>query len=387
MKKNNLDTWLLIAVLSLVTIGTVMIYSASSAWAQAKFVDSNVIFKRQFIRVVLGLSLMFLVTKIDYHWYRPFAIPFMLVIFGLLVYVIASDELIRGTSRWISLSQFSIQPSEYMKYALILYMADAIERKQVKIRNFWDGYVPLVAILGVTLVLILLEPDLGTAIAIAMIIAILLFVGRARLWHLGASVLAALSVVYITVKQTPYQWRRIMVYLNPDIDPLGEGYQIKQSLLSLGNGGIFGQGLGKSTQKLLYLPEPYTDFIFSILGEELGFLGTLIVVTLFLIVMWRGIKIARNAPDMFGCLLAIGLTSSIVVGALINISVVTNLIPTTGLPLPFISYGGNSLLLSLIGTGILLNISSRTVPDELMPKTPPYIVAQLRKQGKRFQLN
>lgn len=391
MKKSNIDPWLIGAVLILVLIGTVMIYSASSAWAQAKFVDASFFFRRQVVRVIVGLGLMCLVMKIDYHWYRsrPFFVPFFFGALGLLIYVILSNDIqeIRGSARWISISDLSLQPSEYMKYALILYMADAIERKQSRLDSFWNGYVPLVSVLVISEILILLEPDLGTAITIGMIVFCMFFVGRVKIWHLTVSLVLALATVYVTVKTTPYQLRRVLVYLNPDIDPLGGGYQIKQSLISLGNGGILGQGLGKSTQKLLYLPEPYTDFIFSILGEELGFIGTLLVTALFLIILWRGIKIARNAPDMFGSLLTVGLVSSIVICAMTNIAVVINLIPTTGLPLPFISYGGNSLLFSLMGAGIIFNISSRTVPDELMPKTPPFIVAQLRKEGKRFQFN
>ena len=388
MKKNNIDTWLLAAVLCLVVLGTVMIYSASSVWAQMKYVDANFFLKRQIFRAVLGLALMILVTRIDYHWYRPFALPFLLAIFVLLIYIVISNdvEVIRGSTRWITLGTFNVQPSEYMKYALILYMADAIERKQTRLGSFWHGYIPLALILGVSMLLIVLQPDLGTTIVLGMIITVLFFVGKMRIWHLGLSFAVTAAGVYFMVKHTPYQLRRIMVYLNPDSDPLGQGYQIKQSLISIGHGGIFGQGLGQSTQKLLYLPEPYTDFIFSILGEELGFVGTLGVVILFLIVMWRGILIARNAPDMFGCLLGVGLMSSVVIGALVNISVVSNLIPTTGLPLPFISYGGNSLLLSLVGIGILLNISTKIVPDSLKPGTAPFIVAQLRKQGRRFEV-
>ena len=363
MNKTNVDFKLLVVVLFLVMIGTIMVYSSSSMWGYVRYNDSLYFFKRHLIKVVIGLCLMFVIMKVDYNFYRPFSIPLLIFGFVLLSYIVISNDIdkIRGVSRWIKIFNLSLQPSEFMKYALIFYMADALVRKQDKLSNLIEGYIPLVSILGVTIILIICEPNLGTASIIFMITFTLFFAGKVKIIHLIGTILASIPVGYIIVFKFlyKYQFKRILAYLNPDADPLGMGYQIKQSLIGLGNGWIWGVGLGNSKQKLLFLPEPYKDFIFSIIGEEFGFIGTCFIIILFLYILWRGLKIASSVPDLYGSLLATGITLSFVISALVNVAVVCNLLPTTGFPLPFLSYGGSALLFSLMAMGVLLNISSK----------------------------
>ena len=361
MNDNNLDFTLLAVVLFLVMIGTVMVYSSSSMWAFYKHNDSFHFLKNHLIRVIIGVSLMFVMTKIDYLIYRKFSIPILLVGLGLLIYIAISDNIIRGVSRWVNIFNITLQPSELMKYSLIFYMSDAIVRKQDKLSNFINGYFPLLCILSIALILIICQPDLGTAIIIFMIIFTLFFAGRVKISHMLGTLIAAIPMAFIVLFYSPYQYqiRRLITYFNPNADLLDSGYQINQSLIGLGNGGIFGVGLGQSNQKFLFLPEPYKDFIFSIIGEEFGFIGTLAIIILFLFILWRGMKISSCAPDLYGALLGAGITLCIVVSAFVNMAVVCHLIPTTGFPLPFISYGGSALIFTLMSVGVLLNISSK----------------------------
>jgi len=363
MNNKTIDFKLLAVVLFLVMIGTVMVYSSSSMLAHVKYNDSLYFLKKHLIRVFLGISLMFIIMKIDYQFYRSISIPILLIGLGFLSYIVISNDIekIRGVSRWIKIFNLSLQPSELMKYALVFYMADAIVRKKEKLSSFINGYLPLLSILAIILFLIIYEPDLGTACIIFIIIFTLFFAGNVKISHMIGTIIACIPIGYIIVFWSPYKYqiKRITTYFNPDYDPLGMGYQIKQSLIGLGSGGIWGEGLGQGKQKLLFLPEPYKDFIFSIIGEELGFIGTCVILVLFLYILWRGIEIALSAPDLYGTLLATGITLTIVISALVNMAVVCNLIPTTGFPLPFISYGGTALLLSLMAVGVLLNISSK----------------------------
>ncbi len=361
MNDNSLDFTLLAVVLFLVMFGTVMVYSSSSMWSVFKYSDSFHFLKNHLIRVFIGIFLMFVLTKIDYPIYRKFSIPILLVGLGLLIYIAISDNIIRGVSRWVNIFNITLQPSELMKYSLIFYMSDAIVRKQDKLSSFINGYLPLLSILSIALVLIIYQPDIGTAAIIFMIIFTLFFAGRVKISHMLGTIIAAIPMAYIAIFYSPYKYqiRRLITYFNPDADPLGTGYQINQSLIALGSGGILGVGLGQSNQKFLFLPEPYKDFIFSIIGEEFGFIGTLIIIILFLFILWRGMKISSSAPDLYGTLLGAGITLCIVVSAFINMAVVCNLIPTTGFPLPFISYGGSALIFTLMSVGVLLNISSK----------------------------
>ena len=366
MHNKTTDYGLLIIVLALVLIGTVMVYSASSMWAQLRYKDSFYFFERHLIKALLGVIIMFIVMKIDYQYFRKISIPILLVGFGFLLYIAISNDIqrVRGVNRWVKIFNLSIQPSEIMKYALIFYMSDAIVRKQPKLSGFIEGYLPLLSILTVSVGLIAIQPDISTAALITLIISTLFFAGKVKISHLLGTVVACMPVGFIMIFKSPhkYQANRIEAYLNPDADPLGIGYQVKQSLIGLGNGGITGVGLGESKQKLLFLPEPYKDFIFSIIGEEFGFIGTCLIIILFLVILWRGLNIASRAPDLYGTLLAAGITLSLVISAFVNIAVVSNLLPPTGFPLPFLSYGGNALLLALGSVGVLLNISSKCEP-------------------------
>jgi len=359
--KYHIDLPLILVVLILLAIGIIMVYSSSSMIALVKLNDSAYYLKKQIVRVLLGIAVLLILVQFDYHRFKKLAIPGLLIGFILLIYVlIAKDiEKIRGVSRWVRISFINIQPSEFMKYAMVFYFADVLDRKKEQLSNFLNGYLPIMVILGTGALLILLEPDLSTSVVLVIICMGLFFVGGIKLSYLAVTTLACLPAVVTCMHYYGYQKERFFAYLNPQADPLGKGYQIIQSLISLGNGGLLGEGLGQSKQKLFYLPAPHTDFIFSILGEELGFIGTTVIIILFLLLLWRGISIARKAPDNYGTLLGIGITLTIIIPAFINMAVVCNLIPTTGLSIPFISFGGSSIFATLAGVGVLLNISSQ----------------------------
>ncbi len=359
-EKFELEYRIFIPVLFLLTIGTVMIYSSSSIYALEKYQDGSIFLWKHIVRVILGLFAMFIVARIDYNFFKKTARLGLLIAYALLFYILIAGKITNGALRWISIASYTFQPSEIAKFALILYMADALTRKQDKINSFFDGFFPLVITLSIGIVLIIFEPDFSTAMMITAIILGMMFAGRVKIWHMLGTGLAAIPIILMAVIMTPYRMQRIITHLNPGKDPMGAGYQIKQSLISLGNGGLLGQGLGESKQKFLYLPEPHTDFIFAILGEEGGFISVLIVLTLFLYIMYRGFKVAAKAPNNFGFILGVGIVLSLGLYAFINAGVVCGLLPTTGLPMPFISYGGSSLLVNLIGVGILLNIASQS---------------------------
>ncbi len=357
-KKNSTDYTLFITIFVLVAIGIVMVYSASFAVASSKFDDAHFFLKRHLLRVCFGIIIMLFLSRINYQVFSKCAIFGLYVSFGLLFYMVfIQSGTVKSANRWIEIGSFSFQPSEFAKYALILYLADTLTRKREKLWSLVDGYLPLFLIVLGIVFLIFLEPDFSSAVFLTAIAFMLFYIGQIRIKHLALTGLAAIPVAYGAVLNSPYRIQRLMGFLNPQTDLLGSNYQINQSLISLGSGGVFGVGIGNSKEKLLYLPEPFTDFIFSIIGEEFGFIGTFIVLTLFLIFFWRGIVIAQRAHDPFGSLLAIGITISIVLAAFVNVGVVSGLLPTTGLSIPFISYGGTSLLCSLGACGILLNIA------------------------------
>ena len=357
-KKNSTDIALLISILVLTVIGIVMVYSASFAVAAVKYGDAHFFLKRHLVRVGLGLIALLVLSKIDYHLYSRIAKVGLYCAVGLLLYMLFIQSVAgKGVNRWIEVGQYSFQPSELAKYALILYLADTLSRKNEKLWSFVDGYLPLLMIVAGTALLIYLEPDFSSAVFLTTTAIMIFYLGHVKVKHLAFTGLTALPLFYLAVFNSPYRIQRILGFFNQQSDLLGNNYQINQSLISLGSGGIFGQGIGNSKEKLLYLPEPFTDFIFSIIGEEFGFMGATFVLTLFLVIFWRGVVIARQAPDLFGSLLAIGITIAIVLAAFINIGVASGLLPTTGLPIPFISYGGTSILCSLGACGMLLNIA------------------------------
>ena len=352
------DVFLLSVVLFLVFIGVVMVFSASAIVSHEKFDTSYLFLIKQIIWTVMGVFLMLVLARIDYNKLQKFSRPLMVFSFSLLVLVllIESGEI----KRWLKFGMVNFQPSEMAKICLILYIADVLDRKGSKLQDFKKGLLPILAVAGIFLILIYAEPDLGTAVILGLVVLAMLFMGGVRLFHLLSLVLASIPLLYFAVFHVAYRRERILTFINPWADAQRIGYQIVQALLALGSGGFFGKGLGASRAKLFFLPEPYTDFIFSIIGEELGFLGASLIIFLFVIIVWRGLRIATRAPNQFGNLLAAGITFLITFQAVLNISIVTACLPTKGITLPFLSYGGSSLVFSLAGVGILLNISRQT---------------------------
>lgn len=364
MEKRKVPDFLLfISVLTLLGFGIVMVYSASSIRASAAYGDSLFFLRRQLFSVTLGLVAMFITMNIDYHVYKRFARLALLVAIGGLVLVLIPGlgRAAGGAQRWIILGGLPVQPSEITKICIVIYLAFYLSTKQEKLKSFFRGTLPVLLIMGIIFFLIIKEPDLGTSVTIAGTMMLMLFAGGAPLKYLISLGLAGIPVVFYFIWAEPYRRERLLAFLNPEKDPLDTGYHIIQSLYALGSGGLFGVGLGQSRQKFFYLPAPSTDFVFAILGEELGFLGTFAVVVLFFIFTWRGLKVALTAPDSFGMLLAVGLTCMVTIQAIINIGVVTGSMPVTGITLPFISYGGSSLLIVLTGVGILMNISRQVL--------------------------
>ncbi|MFC1554774.1 putative lipid II flippase FtsW [candidate division KSB1 bacterium] len=356
-KKPTTDLLLLAAILTLVAVGIVMVFSASTFKAEKDYGDTYHILKKHLIRVAIGLVLMVILSRINYNYFRKFAKTGLFLAAGLIMYMFFSNAVaVKGSVRWLELGGFSFQPSEFAKIAIVFYMADAIIRKQDKFDSLVEGFLPLLLILGSMCLLILIEPDFSSAVIIGFIVFIMFYLGKVRIRHLAGTIITIIPIMALAVSSSPYRMRRFTGFLDPSADTLGINYQINQSLISLGSGGFTGVGIGQSKEKLLYLPEPFTDFIFSILGEELGFLGAIFVMIMFFIILWRGLNISAKISDPYGSILAAGITLNIVVTAMINIGVVCGLLPTTGLPLPFISYGGSSLLFTLASCGVLLNI-------------------------------
>jgi cell division protein FtsW len=359
---NKPDQILITTIFALLVFGLVMISSAGVAISQSRFDDPYYFFKHQlFFGVIPGLILMYIAQKIDYRFWRKFAFPFFALnlFFLILVFIPGLGLNFQGASRWIRLGPFSFQPSEMLKLSIIIYLAAWLESKKEKGSDLFEGFLPFLAIVGMVGFLIIKQPDMGTLGSVVLIAMAIYFMSGARWNHLAAMLgLGALAFLAL-VKFESYRMGRLMVFLHPEIDPRGIGYQINQALLAIGSGGIFGLGLGHSRQKFNYLPEPVGDSIFAIIAEEAGLIGAIALVLLFVMFAMRGFKIAQNAPDTFGKLVAVGITSWVIFQALMNISAISGIVPLTGVTLPFISYGGTSLVFSMIGVGILLNISKK----------------------------
>jgi cell division protein FtsW len=360
-RKVSPDYWLFLVVLALLGLGVVMVYSASAILATDRFRDAHFFLKKQLFWAVLGLAVMWAVMVVDYRRWRPLVSPLLALAFVLLVLVLIPPfgQSINGTRRWLRWGPLSVQPTELAKLALVVYLADFLARRQAVIGSLWRGVVPPLVVTGGVAGLVLLQPDLGSAVAIVGVVLCMIFVAGARFVHLGLIGALAVPVVVLAVATASYRLRRVLTFLDPWADPRGAGFQIIQSYLALGGGGLLGRGLGESKQKLFYLPEPHTDFIFSILGEELGFVGALATVTLFGLLLWRGIRVGLHVADPFGALLAFGVTALLATQAVVNLGVVVGLLPTKGLPLPFVSSGGSSLLVAMAAVGLLLNVSQR----------------------------
>jgi len=352
---------LLIITTILACIGIVMVYSSSSCYAYERFHDSAFYLKRHIVHFIIGLALMAFVARSDYKKIKNYTKPLLAVSVLSLILVLLPGigHEAGGARRWIKIGSFGFQPSEFAALFLIIYLADVLERKKSYVKSFFYGLLPPLLLSGIMILLLLLQPDLGSAIMLLAVCIIMLFASGANIMHLFSFALISVPVLYFLIFRVPYRLRRIISYLDPWSDAHGSGFQIVQSFLALGSGGIFGLGLGCSRQKLFYLPQVHTDFIFSIIGEELGLIGTLGIVVLFGLFVWYGMRISINTKDLFGKFLALGITVSIGLKAIINIAVSTGAIPTKGLPLPFISYGGTALIFNMVGVALLLNIANR----------------------------
>jgi cell division protein FtsW len=361
------DRWLFGVTLVLCLFGAVMILSASAVTAEQQYGHSYIFLLRQAAWLLLGLSGMFVLMRTDYRKLREPAViyPVVCVVLLMLVGTFFLDKS-HATHRWIKFGPVNVQPSELTKLAVILYLAwflDLKRRSKAQMEfckeDFLQTILPAAGPILICVVLVLLQPDLGTAIEIVLVATAILYVAGLSWKWIAAGAAAAIPVLYLLITQVSYRQARLMAFLHPDSDPQGAGFQLLQSLIAVGSGGFTGVGLMESKQKLFYLPEAHTDFIYAVICEELGFIGAIIVIALFVVYGWRGMRAAFSAPDGFGKLLALGITAMVLSQALINFAVVLGMVPTKGIPLPFISYGGSSLLVMLLATGVLLNISQQ----------------------------
>jgi cell division protein FtsW len=352
-------TSLFLIVMILISIGIVMIYSTSAIYANDRMNDSLYFIKRHLIYLLAGIFMMLVAMAVDMQTLKKLSKPIMAFSILLLVLVLIPNvgRETAGARRWFKIGPLNFQPSEFAKIAIMVYLADLLSRKEKTIKSFVHGYLPPILVLGAVLGLVLLEPDLGTAIAISAVGMMMLFVSGVRPLYLLSSILASIPALYVLLFRVPYRRKRMMIFLNPWSDKRGAGFQIIQSFIALGSGGLLGVGLGQSKQKLFYLPASHTDFIFSIIGEELGFIGAASVVILFILFVWEGMKITFKANGQFEKLLSMALVCLVALEAVINIGVTAGVLPTKGLPLPFISYGGTSLIFHLTAVGLLLNIA------------------------------
>ncbi|PAB58828.1 stage V sporulation protein E [Anaeromicrobium sediminis] len=357
-KRKSSDFTLLLLVLILVVIGVIMVFSSSHYYALTKLNDSYYFLKRELLWATIGMIGMIFTMNFDYFKYRKLApYAFGLSIVLLLLVLTPLGKEFNGARRWIGVGSFTIMPGEISKICAILFVASSLSSVGDKIKKFLSGVCPYILIIGIYMGLILLQPNMSTAVTIGAVIACMMFIAGMRWFHVIVMGMGGFFALAAMVVAAPYRMKRLTGFLDPFKDPMGTGYQVIQSLYALGSGGLFGVGLGRSMQKYLYIPEPQNDFIFAIIGEELGFVGCMVIIILYVLLIWRGVRIAVNAPDTFGCLLASGITSMVAVQTIINIAVATSSMPVTGMALPFISWGGNSLAIFMASIGILLNVS------------------------------
>ncbi len=357
-RKLKSDKLLFLATLLLVLASVVMVYSASAVIALERFHRPYLFLVKQAMWSALGLALLGVVMRVDYRtWKQPALIWSALGLVGFALVAVLFMGKINGTRRWFGVGGFGIQPSELAKLAAIFFTAALLERRMHRIDEVRYSLLPIVLVVGGITALVLIEPDYGTALSIVAVAALMVFAAGLNFKYLLYSVTALLPLSVGLLLMEPYRVKRLWSFLCPECDPTGKGFQLLQSLIAVGTGGIGGVGLMAGKQKLFYLPEPQTDFILAVIGEELGLIGTTVTLIAFILITWRGLQIASNAPDRFGSFLALGLTGMFAVQAFINMSMVLGLMPTKGIPLPFVSFGGSSLLINLIGMGILLNVS------------------------------
>jgi cell division protein FtsW len=357
-RKLKSDKFLFGATLLLLSTSIVMVYSASAMLAMEKYETPYFFLTKQAAWVLVGICVLPIIMRLDYRQYRePVVIWTVLAVVGLTLVAVLFERPRNGATRWLGLGPLGVQPSELAKLAVILFTAAVLERRMHRIDEVSHSLPPVAIVLGGIVALILLQPDLGTAAAVVMIASVMVFAAGLNYRYLFTLSVASIPALYLLLAGSEYRWRRVEAFLDPWSDPLGKGHQIIQSMIAVGTGGIFGRGLMGGIQKLFYLPEPHNDFIYSVIAEELGFVGATVIVGCFCVITWRGLRAAVRAPDQFGAFLAIGLTTMMAFQAMLNISVVLGLLPTKGIPLPFVSAGGSSLLINIIGMGMLLNIS------------------------------
>jgi cell division protein FtsW len=365
-QKDRYDRPLLAVILMLIMVSVVMVYSSSSVVALTTYDDTAYFMKRQIMWAAVGLALMAITMRTDHRVLSNQRVVIALIVISLLLLaatlVPGVGKMVNGSRRWLRLGTASFQPAELAKFALVVYMSYYIAKKGERLRDFTNGLAPAYVVTGVFFGVAMLQPDFGSAVTLAVTACILLFAGGANILHLGATAAAALPFLYFAVAHSAYRARRIFAFLDPWADARGAGHQIIQSFLAFGSGGVFGRGLGEGRQKLLFLPERHSDFIYAVIGEELGLIGAIVVLTLFLVILWRGVRIARLSSDPFSRMLALGITLLVCFQGMINMAVVTGLLPTKGIALPLVSYGGSSLVVTLASLGVLLNISRETTP-------------------------
>ncbi len=371
-RKLKSDKLLFTATVLLVCTSVVMVYSASAFVAMENQGDPYLYLFKQGTWALLGLALVPVMMRIDYRTYRqPAVIWTGLAVVSIALVAVLFGHARNGANRWLGFGSLGVQPSELAKIVVILFIAALLERRMDRIDEPAYALMPIGIVLGVIVALILREPDLGTSVSIVVIAAVMIFAAGIDYRYVAALVLAAGPALYFLLASSEYRWRRIMAFLNPWADPQGDGFQIIQSMIAIGTGGMTGRGLMGGVQKLFYLPEPHNDFIYSVISEELGLIGASIVLACFCVITWRGLRTSLRAPDRFGSFLALGLTTMVAFQAFFNISVVLGLLPTKGIPLPFVSYGGSSLLINLLGMGILLNVSQHASSTHVITTTMP----------------
>jgi cell division protein FtsW len=358
--KGRIDFILLIVTLALVGVGIVMVYSTSAIIAGDRFGDPYYFLKRQGLYAGIGFVLMILMMFVPYGILKKFAYPILIlsILFLIAVLIPGIGHRAGGSMRWLKIQSFSFQPSEFAKLGLVIFLAYFLTKKDERIRSFSFGFLPTLLLSGLVIALVAREPDFGAALFLSTMVFLLLFVSGARVIYIVGALVIAVPVVYYLLMNVGYRYKRLMSFIRPWEDPTGTSFQIIQSFLSFGSGGLFGLGLGEGRQKLFFLPAPHTDFIFSVIGEELGLLGAMVVVLLFFIFTVRGIHIGLSLEDKFASYMALGITLMISLQAVINMGVVLGLLPTKGLTLPLVSYGGTSLVTNLVGVGILLHLST-----------------------------
>ena len=363
-RKLKSDRVLFMATLLLVCASIVMVYSASAVLAMERFEQPYLFLTKQALWSVLGLAVLAVTMKVDYRTYRsePFVWG-LLGMVGLLLVAVLFSAPVNGTRRWFGFGGLGIQPSELAKVAAVFFTALVLERRMHRINEVRYSLPPIAIVIGAMTVLIMLQPDFGTSIALLLVVGTLIFAAGLSWKYLVGTALVALPALAVVLVAAPYRRRRLLAFLDPWADPLGAGFQIIQSEIAVGTGGIVGRGLMGGVQKLFYLPEPHTDFIFAVIGEELGLIGTTAILLCFCVIAWRGLRISMRAEDTFGSFVALGFTTMVAVQAFINMSMVLGLTPTKGIPLPLVSSGGSSLLINMLGIGVLLNISQHESAD------------------------